>query len=57
MWSHCENKMHVDINEPEDRNNDSCKHLVESQEYTGYDTHVTVPQGQGTGEWADIDNC
>ena len=49
--------MHVDINEPEDRNNDSCKHLVESQEYTGYDTHVTVPQGQGTGEWADIDNC
>ena len=28
-----------------------------SQEYTGCDTHVTVPQERGTGAWADIDNC
>ena len=27
------------------------------QEYISFDTHVTVPQGRGTGGWADIDNC
>ena len=30
---------------------------LSSQQYTGYDTHVTVPQGRGTSGWADIDNC
>ena len=28
-----------------------------SQEYTGFDTHLTAPQPWGTGGWADIDNC
>ena len=32
-------------------------HPHNTQSHSGNGTRVTVPQGRGTGEWADIDNC
>ena len=62
MWLSLKDEEQVDgltLTTVDETHSHTCFHITQPPTplFTGYDTHVTVPQGRGTGGWADIDNC